>query len=212
MATPPPEEPSAVLETPRHTGEDTEDHPASTSARDEASRARQPCDERETRRDGVAIARLVALPTAHAALIAWQDGSDEPPVAARRIASLSPADVGRQVAVLFEGGDAGKPMIIGILEASPGADGGAEPAASAESATSAEPASNSAPNTSAERPDALHLDADQIFLTGREEIVLRCGKASVTLTKSGKVLIRGAYLLNRSSGVNRIKGGSVQIN
>lgn len=200
MATPPPEEPSAVLETPRHTGEDTEDRPASTSARDEASRAREPCDERETRRDGVAIARLVALPTAHAALIAWQDGRDEPPVAARRIASLSAADVGREVAVMFEGGDAGKPMIIGILEAAPATDGGAEPSASTKAATSAE------------RPDALHLDADQIFLTGREEIVLRCGKASVTLTKSGKVLIRGAYLLNRSSGVNRIKGGSVQIN
>ena len=28
----------------------------------------------------------------------------------------------------------------------------------------------------------------------------------------GKVLIRGTYLLSRSSGVNRIKGGSVQIN
>ena len=30
--------------------------------------------------------------------------------------------------------------------------------------------------------------------------------------RAGKVLIRGAYLLSRSSGVNRIKGGSVQIN
>ena len=44
------------------------------------------------------------------------------------------------------------------------------------------------------------------------EIELRCGKASLILTRAGKVLIRGAYLLSRSSGVNRIKGGSVQIN
>ena len=32
------------------------------------------------------------------------------------------------------------------------------------------------------------------------------------LTRAGKVLIQGAYLLSRSTGVNRIKGGSVQIN
>ena len=50
------------------------------------------------------------------------------------------------------------------------------------------------------------------LLRTEEEIVFECGKASITLTKSGKILIRGAYLLSRSSGVNRIKGGSVQIN
>jgi hypothetical protein len=49
-------------------------------------------------------------------------------------------------------------------------------------------------------------------LTGDKEIVLRCGKASITLTRAGKIIIRGAYLLNRSSGVNKIKGASVQIN
>ncbi|MEW5071937.1 hypothetical protein AB1P14_09365, partial [Pseudomonas aeruginosa] len=38
------------------------------------------------------------------------------------------------------------------------------------------------------------------------------GKASITLTRAGKVIIRGAYLSSRSTGVNRIKGGSVQIN
>jgi hypothetical protein len=42
--------------------------------------------------------------------------------------------------------------------------------------------------------------------------VLHCGKASITLTRAGKVIIRGEYVLARSSGVNRIVGGSVQIN
>ena len=51
-----------------------------------------------------------------------------------------------------------------------------------------------------------------MVLKAQQEIVLECGKASITLTRAGKVLIRGAYLLSRSSGVNRIKGGSVQIN
>ena len=56
------------------------------------------------------------------------------------------------------------------------------------------------------------LDGERLVFTADKEIVLRCGDASITLTKAGKVIIRGSYLLSRSSGVNRIKGGSVQIN
>jgi hypothetical protein len=41
---------------------------------------------------------------------------------------------------------------------------------------------------------------------------LRCGKSSITLTRAGKVLIEGEYISSRSSGVNRIKGGSIQLN
>jgi hypothetical protein len=74
--------------------------------------------------------------------------------------------------------------------------------------------------TSDKDPVALQMDeTENVFIDGKrftfdakEQIVLRCGKSSITLTRAGKILIRGAYLLNRSSGVNRIKGGSVQIN
>jgi len=58
----------------------------------------------------------------------------------------------------------------------------------------------------------VSIDGKRFTFDAKEQIVLRCGKSSITLTRAGKVLIRGAYLLNRSSGVNRIKGGSVQIN
>lgn len=64
----------------------------------------------------------------------------------------------------------------------------------------------------AERPEEVIVDGKKVIFDAKDEIVLRCGKASITLTRAGKILIRGAYLLNRSSGVNRIKGGSVQIN
>src|SRR5947207_1309780 len=56
------------------------------------------------------------------------------------------------------------------------------------------------------------VDGKKVSLTGEEEVTLKCGKASITLTASGKVLIKGEYVLSRSSGVNRIKGGAVQIN
>jgi len=61
-------------------------------------------------------------------------------------------------------------------------------------------------------PVEIAVDGDRVVLTGKEEIVLRCGKASLVLTRAGKVLLRGAYVSSRSSGVNRVKGGSVQIN
>jgi hypothetical protein len=56
------------------------------------------------------------------------------------------------------------------------------------------------------------VDGKQVSIEGAEEVTFKCGKASITLTKSGKILIRGTYLLNRSTGVNRIMGGSVQVN
>ena len=64
----------------------------------------------------------------------------------------------------------------------------------------------------AEEMKDVTIDGKRVTFNAKEEIVLMCGKSSITLTKAGKVLIRGAYLLNRSSGVNKIKGGSVQIN
>ncbi len=63
-----------------------------------------------------------------------------------------------------------------------------------------------------EKLEDVTVDGKKVTFDAKDEIVLSCGKASITLTKAGKVLIRGAYLLSRSSGVNRIKGGSVQIN
>jgi hypothetical protein len=56
------------------------------------------------------------------------------------------------------------------------------------------------------------IDGEQLTLTADREIVLRCGQASITLTHAGKVIIRGAYVVSRSSGANRIKGACVQIN
>jgi hypothetical protein len=61
-------------------------------------------------------------------------------------------------------------------------------------------------------PEDVVIDGKHITFDAKDQITMRCGKSSITLTKAGKVLIRGAYILNRSSGVNKIKGGSVQIN
>lgn len=56
------------------------------------------------------------------------------------------------------------------------------------------------------------LDGERVTLHAKQRIELRCGKASITLTKDGKVVIRGTEISSRSSGANRVRGGSVEIN
>ncbi len=63
-----------------------------------------------------------------------------------------------------------------------------------------------------EKPAVARIDGQRVVLEGKEEVVLKCGEATLTLRANGKVVIRGAYVETRARGTNRIKGGSVQIN
>jgi hypothetical protein len=110
--------------------------------------------------------------------------------------TLGKGEIGREVALLFEGGDPHRPIVMGLIQHPE-----RMPSTSADSIHSETPNSMDA-----------EVDGERLVFTAKKEIVLRCGKASITLTRAGKVLIRGAYLLSRSSGVNRIKGGSIQLN
>jgi hypothetical protein len=97
------------------------------------------------------------------------------------------------VVVAFEHGDERCPIVLSLLEQHGKVTSAAE----------------SAPRVHEIEAD---VDGERLVLSAEREIVLRCGRSSITLTRAGKILIKGAYLLTRSSGVNRIKGGSVQIN
>ena len=55
------------------------------------------------------------------------------------------------------------------------------------------------------KPETLRIEA------GRE-LVIECGEAKISLRKDGRIEIRGTHLISRSSGPNKIKGGSVFIN
>ncbi|KAB0547006.1 hypothetical protein F7R01_19195 [Pseudomonas argentinensis] len=138
-----------------------------------------------TRLDGVVIGVLLDVPKASSPVVAFAGCPLETGIAATTTTALSREDIGAQVALMFVGGDPTQPLVIGRIQRLPQAAG---PAAVA------------------------HLDGERLEFSAEREIVLRCGKASITLTREGKVLIKGAYLSSRSSGVNRIKGGSVQIN
>lgn len=63
-----------------------------------------------------------------------------------------------------------------------------------------------------EAPREAMIDGRRVVLEAADEIVLRCGRASIVLRRNGRVQIKGAYVETSSEGVNRIKGGTVQIN
>ena len=56
------------------------------------------------------------------------------------------------------------------------------------------------------------VDGKRVRIVGKDEVVLECGSASITLRRNGRVVIKGAYVETHSDGTNRIKGGQVRIN
>mgnify|MGYP001601017755 CR=1 FL=1 len=133
-------------------------------------------------RHGIVTAPLVAIADA----CAWVRLSEgQVPVAARTAIELVDDDVGRELIVAFDRGDPARPLVLGRVLASPLAPG---------------------------RVVHAQADGQRLVITARERIVLECGEASITLTRSGKVLVRGVYVQSRAVGVNSIKGGSIELN
>jgi uncharacterized protein DUF6484 len=94
--------------------------------------------------------------------------------------------IGVRVLVGFLNGDETQPVVLGFLEPPPVRDDDAAPRAH-------------------KQPETLRVAAGQ-------ELVIECGEAKISLRKDGRIEIRGTHLISRSSGPNKIKGGSVFIN
>ncbi|HVY47055.1 MAG TPA: hypothetical protein VHB21_14305 [Minicystis sp.] len=56
------------------------------------------------------------------------------------------------------------------------------------------------------------VDGRRVIVEGAREIVLRCGRASITLTRSGRIVLKGTHVVSQSSGENSIRGTHVRIN
>jgi hypothetical protein len=106
-------------------------------------------------------------------------------VRARAMAVLESRHVDRDVALVFEARDPARPVVMGVIE-------------------TFEPPREAAD----EEPDP----GRRVVVSADEELVLTCGKASITLTRSGKILIKGAYVSSHASGTQRIRGATVEIN
>ena len=169
----------------------------------------------------VILGTLVALDTQGTPQVSFPQIARAIPLSAVSTVAVSHQHVGRQVALLFANGDLRKPVIVGFIH-SPLFDllenfsmlQNVERSDSDAESTDTNPFDGHeviAPKP-VEPIETLKVDGKRVVIEGQEEIVLTCGESSITLTKAGKILIRGKYLVSRSSGVNRILGGSVQVN
>jgi Domain of unknown function (DUF6484) len=111
-------------------------------------------------------------------------------LAARSCVDILPRDLGREVVLLFEEGDCGRPLVVGLIRI------------------------NSGPTTDAQNTLSTQVESVYVARTvsACEKLVLRCGAASITLTRDGRVTIVGTHVQSSASNTNRIRGGSVQIN
>ena len=136
------------------------------------------------------------------------------PLAAISTLGISNGHIGKQVALLFANGDFKNPVIMGIIHNPLHAmlDSFEQTEYSNKNNEQIDLSNSEVSLESDITPDDLLIDGNKITFEAKDEIVLKCGESSITMTKAGKILIRGKYLLNRSTGVNRILGGSVQVN
>jgi hypothetical protein len=140
--------------------------------------------------EGVLVGRLLALRDDGTVPLVTYDGQPtSAALPARATLDLHGSHIGREVVLMFENSDPLRPIIVGCLH---------------------DPHASALPD----QPGHVDVDVDgqRLVISAKEQLVLKCGKASITLTRSGKVLFHGTYVSNRSSGVLRLKGGSVQIN
>jgi len=137
----------------------------------------------------VVIGRLVAFVDPTAPLVTFPGQLGSAAIRARLAADVDERHIGDEMVLQFENGDPCKPVVLARIRRS-----------------RAWPADATSPTIQVE------ADGQRLSVEASEQITLRCGQASITLTKHGKVLIKGTYVLTQSTGVNRIKGGSVQVN
>ncbi|ANM08425.1 DUF6484 domain-containing protein [Rhizobium phaseoli] len=133
--------------------------------------------------EGVVIGLLLGF-DAGVPLVVFPGNPEEIAVRARSLAELTAAMVGAEVALLFEGGDASRPLIVGRI---------------------IDPARRSS-------TPIVVRDGERVQITAEERIELRCGKATIIMEKDGHITIRGTYVTSQARAANRILGGSVNLN
>ena len=132
----------------------------------------------------VVLGTIVAVTSPAEALVQINGTTAAQTIKARTVISLDENQIDQLAVLAFEGGDLSRPIILGLVKSAENCSGKA----------------------------SFLVDGEKIAITARREIELRCGESSITLTRAGKVVIKGEYVITRAKGVNRIKGAAVSIN
>jgi hypothetical protein len=115
-------------------------------------------------------------------------------VSTQALVTASEAERRRPVLLVFEQERSDEPIVVGLLE----------PVGAGHPPTTGEPSNRALVEA--------RIDGRRVVIDAQDELVLQCGEATIVLRRNGRVVIRGAYVETRSRGVNRIKGGTVEIN
>jgi hypothetical protein len=89
----------------------------------------------------------------------------------------------RPAVLIFEGSDPSRPLLLGLIQ-----------------------------QLSETPPARVRNVGEPLVLESDEAVVLKCGPATITLTRDGQVTIRGSRIVSTAKGTHRIRGGAVQIN
>jgi len=148
------------------------------------------------------IGVVIDVSDAGAPLIDYPGNSSASPVQALATVDISKASIGRQVAILFAAGDLNQPVVMGMIR---------NPI---DNNIDSEQQESDKNNEDAQNSKSIDekMDEENLVFSAKNQITLKCGKASITLTKAGKVIISGEYVISKSTGVNSLKGGSIQLN
>lgn len=141
--------------------------------------------------DGARVGRVTDVDESGQAFVDFP-GSTLGPVPARHASSVKLASLRKAAAhnhaviLLFEENDPHRPIVLDILP---------QPA-----------------DTAPVKADEVLVDGRRITLEAEDEVVIKCGRGSITLRKDGKIVIKGTHIVSRSAGPHKIKGASVNIN
>jgi hypothetical protein len=122
------------------------------------------------------------------------------PAIARVAASLDDAALARaarerqEAVLLLEEGDPARPILVALLR----------------SPTPLVDAILAGPLPDAEK--VARVDGRRVVIEGKEEVVLQCGRASLTLRRDGRIVLHGVNVVSQADQVHKVRGGKVQIN
>lgn len=144
----------------------------------------------DQRRLGLQIGKLLALVDAgRVALVVIDSCTDGTAQRARTILDLNQRHIGAVIAVMFEDGDPSRPIVIGVVR-----EAAVWPLESV--------------------PGQVEVEADgaRLIVSALQTLVLRCGRASLTMRADGRIEINGEHIVTQAVHANRIRGGSVELN
>jgi hypothetical protein len=116
-------------------------------------------------------------------LVEWPEQRSGPAPAHALAHCRHDLQVGSEVLLIFERRDPAVPIVVGVISDSP-----------------------------ANLPLKVSVDGKSVLLESHEELTLKCGQSSIVLRGDGRIVIKGAEIVSRASGTNKIRGSCVKIN